>query len=187
MRFQRMKTLPTSNWVAFMACRTVSAQLRSHRRPKHTNRGSERWNDAGPKEGKKGYCHHKTHLFPTWHRPYCALYEASILTLALDPRFDPNSGHSKWCILTLSMLPKSIQSIERSGSRPPLSFAFRSGTGVLTLFHPRNSMTSITRRMSKSSTTMELRRPYRTLSCRIPSKQSMAPRTLPTSRSIWMR
>ncbi|KAG8922347.1 hypothetical protein FRC00_007549, partial [Tulasnella sp. 408] len=36
------------------------------------------WNGAGPETGNKGYCFHHTHLFPTWHRPYSALYEQAL-------------------------------------------------------------------------------------------------------------
>lgn len=37
-----------------------------------------RWDEAGPEQPvgvPAGYCQHSTVIFPTWHRPYCALYE----------------------------------------------------------------------------------------------------------------
>ncbi|KAI0647845.1 photo-regulated tyrosinase [Trametes meyenii] len=35
------------------------------------------WNDVGPTQGNRwlGYCTHGSVLFPTWHRPYVALFE----------------------------------------------------------------------------------------------------------------
>jgi len=43
------------------------------------------WEGAGgnqpvPEADFGGYCVHGSVLFPTWHRPYLALYEASIIT-----------------------------------------------------------------------------------------------------------
>ena len=39
------------------------------------------WEGAGGVEGSvsSGYCTHGSVLFPTWHRPYVALYEASTI------------------------------------------------------------------------------------------------------------
>jgi hypothetical protein len=39
------------------------------------------WNGVGPAAGASmsGYCPHSSVLFPTWHRPYLALYEVSSL------------------------------------------------------------------------------------------------------------
>jgi len=41
--------------------------------------GSEDWLDGSngdkPPQTRKGYCTHGNVLFPTWHRPYVALYE----------------------------------------------------------------------------------------------------------------
>ena len=40
------------------------------------------WDGVGPEKPTEqaGYCTHGSVLFPTWHRPYVALYEASIRT-----------------------------------------------------------------------------------------------------------
>ena len=40
------------------------------------------WDGVGPEKltEQAGYCTHGSVLFPTWHRPYVALYEASIRT-----------------------------------------------------------------------------------------------------------
>lgn len=42
------------------------------------------WNGVGPAEGASlsGYCPHSSVLFPTWHRPYLALYEQELHKLA---------------------------------------------------------------------------------------------------------
>ncbi|KAJ4858276.1 common central domain of tyrosinase domain-containing protein [Trichoderma breve] len=42
------------------------------------------WNDVGPAAGasQSGYCPHSSVLFPTWHRPYLALYEQELFKLA---------------------------------------------------------------------------------------------------------
>jgi tyrosinase len=44
------------------------------------------WEGAGgnePVEGREfgGYCTHGSVVFPTWHRPYVSLYEASIISI----------------------------------------------------------------------------------------------------------
>lgn len=38
------------------------------------------WNGVGPVSGaeQSGYCTHSSVLFPTWHRPYLALYEVHL-------------------------------------------------------------------------------------------------------------
>lgn len=38
------------------------------------------WDNVGsaPNMGSNGYCTHTSILFPTWHRPYLALYEVSV-------------------------------------------------------------------------------------------------------------
>lgn len=38
------------------------------------------WNgvEAAPGASLSGYCSHSSVLFPTWHRPYLALYEVSL-------------------------------------------------------------------------------------------------------------
>ena len=43
----------------------------------------KRWNDSGSTNVGvwQGYCTHSTVLFPTWHRPYVALYEVGACTL----------------------------------------------------------------------------------------------------------
>ncbi|EGR46236.1 uncharacterized protein TRIREDRAFT_50793, partial [Trichoderma reesei QM6a] len=42
------------------------------------------WNGVGPAAGasQSGYCPHSSVLFPTWHRPYLALYEQELHKLA---------------------------------------------------------------------------------------------------------
>ncbi|KAL7947460.1 hypothetical protein V8C42DRAFT_363848 [Trichoderma barbatum] len=42
------------------------------------------WNGVGPAAGasQSGYCPHSSVLFPTWHRPYLALYEQELYKLA---------------------------------------------------------------------------------------------------------
>ncbi|KAK4231718.1 hypothetical protein QBC38DRAFT_439739 [Podospora fimiseda] len=42
------------------------------------------WGGVGPTPGSKdtGYCTHSSVLFPTWHRPYMALYEQVLYSLA---------------------------------------------------------------------------------------------------------
>ncbi|KAM0259626.1 hypothetical protein ACHAQJ_003205 [Trichoderma viride] len=42
------------------------------------------WNDVGPVAGasQSGYCPHSSVLFPTWHRPYLALYEQELYKIA---------------------------------------------------------------------------------------------------------
>jgi len=43
------------------------------------------WDNVQPVPGNEqnGYCHHSSILFPTWHRPYLALFEVSLSSL--DP------------------------------------------------------------------------------------------------------
>ncbi|KAK4061552.1 uncharacterized protein Triagg1_10261 [Trichoderma aggressivum f. europaeum] len=55
------------------------------------------WNGVGPAAGasQSGYCPHSSVLFPTWHRPYLALYEVShsqIQTAGLGTTRMPFSG-----------------------------------------------------------------------------------------------
>lgn len=43
------------------------------------------WNGSGVKNANSygGYCAHGNVLFPTWHRPYLALYEVGLVPLEL--------------------------------------------------------------------------------------------------------
>ena len=49
----------------------------------------QKWENAAPPRGS-WYCHHGVNTFPTWHRPYCGLFEVchlyeSLLVLTVTP------------------------------------------------------------------------------------------------------
>lgn len=57
----------------------------------HGYPGNLEWDDGGPPPAPKTkddthfiYCPHNQTIFPTWHRPYMLLFEASILNVAAD-------------------------------------------------------------------------------------------------------
>ena len=45
------------------------------------------WENAGPKTENFGYCVHGEPHFPTWHRPYLALYEVRIAIVPISPLY----------------------------------------------------------------------------------------------------
>jgi hypothetical protein len=134
------------------------------------------WEGAGganPVKGSQwgGYCTHGCVLFPTWHRPYVALYEVSSPSYA----FRTSLSHfmlisiilsSKCCSRTLSRLQTLTRWIHRVGLPRPRTCERHTGTGRLTLFLLHKLSLC---RPSISSHPMDKRPPWRTHSSNTPS------------------
>ena len=93
---------------------------------------------------RKGYCTHGTVLFPTWHRPYVALFEVRTesrgLTHTITILIELNS---KCCTNTPLKLPKGTR-IKPGGHLQPRTFERLTGIGLLVSSHlPRLSPWSI--------------------------------------------
>lgn len=54
------------------------------------------WQNAGPKQEKYGYCTHSDTRFPTWHRPYIALYEQALQRAAVDVASKYETDRDDW-------------------------------------------------------------------------------------------
>ncbi|KAG8920510.1 hypothetical protein FRC00_009912, partial [Tulasnella sp. 408] len=57
------------------------------------------WDGAGgeqPVGAPAGYCQHSTVIFPTWHRPYCALYEQILHRHAVQVAATYTSDQEAW-------------------------------------------------------------------------------------------
>jgi tyrosinase len=97
------------------------------------------WEGAGganPVKGSQwgGYCTHGCVLFPTWHRPYVALYEVSSLSYAFRTfMLISIILSSKCCSRTLSRLQTRTRWIHRVGLPQPRTCERHTGTGRLTL------------------------------------------------------
>ncbi|KAG8977700.1 hypothetical protein FRC05_000956 [Tulasnella sp. 425] len=58
-----------------------------------------RWDNAGPEKPvgvPAGYCQHSTVIFPTWHRPYCALYEQILNKHAVEIAGTYTTNREEW-------------------------------------------------------------------------------------------
>ncbi len=78
------------------------------------------WEGAGgnrPVQGSGwgGYCTHGNVLFPTWHRPYVALYEVGVVSRDLTYTIILIESYSKYCNSMLLMLPRPIVTINNIG------------------------------------------------------------------------
>jgi len=90
------------------------------------------WEGAGgtrPVQGSwGGYCTHGSVLFPTWHRPYIALYEVLSFTKLCIPEI-LTEFYSKYCSRTLLTSPERTR-IHNTGSVWPRTSEHLIGTGL---------------------------------------------------------
>jgi tyrosinase len=63
----------------------------------------EQWEKAGPKTSGYGYCVHGLPHFPTWHRPYLALYEQALQEAALDVAKKYKTNTENWVQAALKL------------------------------------------------------------------------------------
>ncbi|KAG8935701.1 hypothetical protein FRC00_010515 [Tulasnella sp. 408] len=54
------------------------------------------WNGAKLDDPNDGYCKHGTTTFPTWHRPYCALFEQTLQAHAVEIAATYTSNRDDW-------------------------------------------------------------------------------------------
>ena len=93
------------------------------------------WDGVGGEDPAQeaGYCTHGSVLFPTWHRPYIALYEVSRRTGPALMLSLTRETYSKFCKIMLKILPRPTRSTTSAGRGQPRISASRSGTGRETL------------------------------------------------------
>src|SRR5260221_22795 len=92
--------------------------------------GSRPWN---PRTTWGGYCTHGSVLFPTWHRPYVALYEVSIISQVTIGSFTDVPFISKSYNRMPNKLPLLTLSTKMLGFKPRTSSVNHSGIGLWTL------------------------------------------------------
>ena len=107
------------------------------------------WEGSGgtrPVQGAQsgGYCTHGTVLFPTWHRPYVALFEVRTESRGLTHTITLLTKlNSNYCNNTPLKFLKGTR-IKPGGHLQPRTFERLTGTGLLILSHlPRSSLWSI--------------------------------------------
>lgn len=84
------------------------------------------WNQA---EGSGSYCRHASPIFPTWHRPYVALFEVRSFSCWHKKMGPHRRRHSKLFKSMHSSLLKNTRPRRMSGERPLWTFVNLTGTG----------------------------------------------------------
>lgn len=91
------------------------------------------WNGVLPAPGasQSGYCTHSSVLFPTWHRPYLALYEVCTLWPSLDMANICSNKCSNWQMPLPVCSPTRRR--ETCTSKLPPDSVFHTGIGAYRL------------------------------------------------------
>lgn len=97
------------------------------------------WNGVQPAPGASlsGYCTHSSVLFPTWHRPYLALYEVCALTCDLSKADNCSNKCLNWQMPLPVCL--SARRSEPYTSKLPHDSVFRTGIGAYLLLLERHT------------------------------------------------